>query len=134
MALDVRYKITLMNPPLIIGALALVVLACHEASWWKRRNWSRISGVVVDIIKKTRRNKTSYHPVVSYSSEKGDRQFTSKYGGNTHPKIGDTVVVMISPDGESEEHYSTSNRWLISGIAFGIGVLLLIKGIMELQS
>ncbi|SHI61677.1 Protein of unknown function [Rubritalea squalenifaciens DSM 18772] len=121
-----------MNPPIIIGALALIVAVCHEASWWKRRHWKRLPGRVVDVIKQTRRNKTSYHPVITYSSEKGDRQFTSKYGGNTHPKIGDAVVVMVSPDGESEEHYSISNRWFISGIAFCIGIVLLGKGIIEL--
>jgi hypothetical protein len=123
-----------MNPPLIIGILALAVAIWHEASWWKRRNWNRLPGSVVDVIKRTKRNKTSYHPVISYATEQGDRQFTSHYGGNTHPKVGASVMVIVSPDGTSEEHYSTSNRWFISGIALCMGVILLIKGFMDLQT
>ena len=123
-----------MNSPLIIGVLALAVAIRHEASWWKRRNWNRLSGSVVDIHKRTKRNKTSYYPVISYAAKEGERQFTSRYGGNVNPKIGDNVTVIVSPDGVSEEHYSTSNRWFISAIAFCMGVILLIKGFIDLQA
>ncbi len=123
-----------MNAPLIIGLAALAIAIWHEVSWWKRRDWSRMPGTVVDIHKRTKRNRTWYCPVISYTTKEGERQFISKYGGNVHPKIGDTVTVIVSPDGGSEEHYSTLNRWMISAIAFSIGALLLIKAYIGSQT
>ena len=123
-----------MNAPLIIGLAALAVAIWHEVSWLKRRDWSRLSGTVVDIQKKTKRNRTWYCPVISYIVKEEERQFISNYGGNVHPKIGDTVTVIVSPNGDSVEHYSLSNRWFISAIAFSIGVLLLIKAYIDLQA
>jgi len=123
-----------MNPPLIIGLVAVAIAIWHEVSWLKRRDWSRLSGTVVDIHKMTKRNRTWYCPVISYTGKNGEKQFISKYGGNVNPKIGETVTVIVSPNGDSEEHYSTSNRWLISVIALCIGILLTIKGCIDLQS
>jgi hypothetical protein len=122
-----------MNAPLIIGLVALAIAIWHEVSWLKRRDWSRLSGTVVDIHKRTKNNKTQFYPVISYTGKNGEKQFTSKYGGNINPKIGETVTVVVSPNGESEEHYSTSNRWMISAIPLGIGILLTIKGCIDLQ-
>lgn len=107
-----------MNAPLIIGVVSLAVVIWHEISWWKRRQWQRVTGTVVDIHERREKNKTSYHPVISFMAAEGERQFTSKYGGNVHPKVGDEVTVLVSPDGESQEHYSISNRWFISAIAY----------------
>ena len=122
-----------MNAPLIIGLAAIAVAVWHELSWLKRRAWHRLSGTVVDIHKREKRKRTWYCPVITYAAKEGERQFISKYGGNVHPKIGDTVTVIVSPDGDSEEHYSTSNRWFITGIAFTIGILLLIKAYLDSQ-
>lgn len=93
-----------------------------------------MSGVVIDIHEKKNRGKTDYYPVISYMASEGERKFTSKYGGNTNPAIGEGVIVLVAPDGGSQEHYSKSNRWLISAIAFCMGFLLVIKGIVDLQA
>ena len=123
-----------MNAPLIIGLSSLAIAIWHEVSWWKRRNWTRLPGTVIDIHEATVRNKTTYYPVISYTAKDGERQFTSNYGGNVNPKVGENVTVMVSPDGASEEHYSTSNRWFITAIACFIGAVLLTKGIIDLQA
>ena len=122
-----------MNAPLLMGMIALAVAICHEVFWWKRRNWNRLPGTVVEICTLTKRNRTSHHPVISYTLKEETRQFTAKHGGNTHPKVGESVTVIVSPDGDTEEHYSRSNRWFISAIASCMGLLLIVKGIMDLQ-
>jgi hypothetical protein len=123
-----------MNVPLILGLLTLAIAIIHEISWFKRRNWIRISGTIIDIHRREKNNKISFAPVILYSASKGEKQFISKYGGSVLPKIGDTAIVFVSPDGESQEHYSTSNRWFATAIPFILAVLFLIKAYIDLRS
>lgn len=127
-------RFVFMNAPMMMGMACMAVAIWHEASWWKRRDWQRLAGRVVDIHIRTEKNRTSHHPVISYEAREGERQFTSKYGGNVPPKVGDQVTVIVSPDGSLEEHFTKSNRWFISAIAFSMGALLLIKGFIDLRA
>ena len=122
-----------MNAPLIIGIVIMAIFVCIELSWWKRRHWQRVPGTVVDLHEKRRNNKISHHPVISFMAAEGERQFTSKYGGNVNPKVGEEVTVVVSPDGTDQEHYSVSNRWFGSVLTFSMGGIMLLKGFIDMQ-
>lgn len=117
-----------MNIESIFGILALAIGCWHEFTWFKRRDWSKVAGEVVDIVERKKRNKISFFPVIKYPNSQGEAEFKSKYGSSTKPRLSSETTVVVSPDESVAEQYSFSNRWLLTLIAFFISCIFLIKG------
>ena len=50
------------------------------------------------------------------------------------PKVPSEAIVIVSPDEQTMEHYSNSNRWMLTLIPFVMALAFLIKGVLSLQS
>lgn len=122
-----------MNVELLIGMVGLAVVAWHESSWWKRRQWQRTTGEVVDVSEMRKKGKVTYFPIIKFPCSGVDREFTSKYGSSMKPEVPSPAIVILSPDGRTAEHYSNSNRWMLTLIPLVMALAFLIKGVLSLQ-
>lgn len=123
-----------MNVELLIGIICLVIVAWHESAWWKRRQWRRATGEVIGFSERIKKGKVTYFPNIKFSCSGKDREFTSKYGSSMKPKVPSEAIVIVSPDGRTAEHYSNSNRWMLTLIPLVMALAFLIKGVLSLQS
>jgi hypothetical protein len=127
-------KSSKMNVELLIGIICLVIVGWHESSWWKRRQWNRTTGEVIDLSERKKQGKVTYFPIIKFSCSGKEREFTSKYGSSMKPKVPSEAIVIVSTDEQTMEHYSNSNRWMLTLIPFVMALAFLIKGVLSLPS
>ena len=90
----------------------------HERKWKFRRTWLIASGRVVG--RSEGDEAGDYYPEIEFSHEGGTKTFVSKYGGTGCPAIGEQVKVIYTPDTLEAEHYTWSNRWLLTIAPVGL--------------
>ena len=101
---------------LLFGIACLLLALWHEFRWFKRRNWLRVQGQVIEIVSAGADDDA--HPKIEYSVDDITLNFVSDYGGSSCPAIGDSVVVLHEPSGRQAEHLTQTNRWLFTIVPF----------------
>ena len=105
-------KILVLLAFVIFSIFLIGVAFWHERKWKFRRSWLIASGSVVGRIEGDEAG--SYYPEIEFSHEGGTKTFVSKYGGTGCPAIGEEVRLIYTPDNLEAEHYTWSNRWLLT--------------------
>lgn len=124
---------------LFVGTFGLAFVAVavvHEVTWWRRRKWPCVEGVVVGW--KEERDADGdmgYYPEIEFQKPGGTRRFFSTYGSGSAPTVGEAVVVIYDEKGESGEQFSMSNRLIhtVAPLIFGLFWLWLSVAMQPLE-
>ena len=120
------------NWPLLAGLLfILMALAFMHLSWQKLRNWPRVQGVVVALVRVT----VLKNPEIEYRDATGTvRRCISRMPYHQRLKVGDKVMVAVNPDHPEEAERVTFVTAILSPLlmlAFGVVVVLFSLGLTK---
>ena len=90
-----------------------------EITWLRRGAWSKCEGVIIGSERSGNGTDIAYYPIISYEATDGTKEFTSGFGLNSRPNIGERVQIVYDPDTFEAEHYSKQNR-----VEGSVGVLI----------
>ena len=110
----------------LLGAALLVHFFWTELKWRRHvKNWTRISGVVVD---RDWNHRVSW-PIIQYDRDGESLTITGERNNWEWPPIGHSVTVLYDAQTKTAVHYSSIGRWfgniivLIVGAMFFLGSL-----------
>jgi hypothetical protein len=85
-------------------------------------------GTVVGAVQKTSDGDPYYHPRVQFTTAEGRTvEFTSTFGSQFAPKVGDPVPVRYRPDSPEQAEADGATMWVLPaavGSVFGLGLLV----------
>lgn len=123
---------------LLVGVVTFIGLAVAAVlvgvSEQRKADWPVTDGTVVDVVERQstrrdndgdRRTSTTWAPVVTYTVEGKDYQFTSSTSTSSIPTVGDTVQVRYNPDSPSEAGLAQGLMWVVFMLG-GMAVLFLV--------
>jgi hypothetical protein len=111
--------------PLLAGVLFIAMgLAFMHLSWQKLRNWPRVEGTVVALV----RVAALRNPEIEYRDTTGTvRRCISRMPYHERLKVGDRVTVAVNPDNPEEAervNFVTAILSPLLMLAFGVVVVL----------
>jgi hypothetical protein len=96
-----------------LGVLVSSVAIAHEIKWWRfRRNCKFVQGSVLHEIDEELDAGTRLE--IEYTINGTTKRFVSGYGGSNIKTAGDPVAVIVNLTTGQAEHYSWSNRWVLT--------------------
>jgi Protein of unknown function (DUF3592) len=98
------------------------------------KSGARAQGTVVGAVQKTSDEDTYYHPRVRFTTADGRTVvFTSAFGSQIEPDVGDLVPVRYRPASPEQAEADSATMWILPaavGSLFGLG--LLVAGIVAI--
>ena len=120
------------NWPLLAALIFIAMgLAFVHQSWQKLRNWPRVEGVVVALVRVT----VTRNPEIEYRDAAGvAHRFVSRMPYHQRVRVGDKLMVAVNPDNPEEAervNFITAVLMPLMMVAFGVIVVLFSLGITK---
>lgn len=124
----------------IVGLMGLIFLPIGVGLWISSSNFQRTAerttGTVVNHETKVSydrdndRRSVSYAPVLRFTVDGKEYEFTDSVSSSDKKPIGSKVEVMYQPDNPADARAdSAANRWLLPAIFTGVGAVMVLIGL-----
>jgi hypothetical protein len=115
---------------LAAGGVAVLLTFVRQALRMRRQltSGAPAQGTVVGAVQETSDDKTHYHPRVQFTTPDGRTvPFTSGFGSEISPDVGDPVPVRYRPESPEQAEVDSATMWILPaavGSLFGVGLLV----------